>query len=177
MQFTPTRRAFGIAAALTVAFAAAPALTHGRASADGTITITGTWTRATPAGAKVAGGYLTITNSGKDADTLIGGTLATAAKVELHEMSLLDGVMRMKPLEQGVEIKPGETVEFKPGGYHVMFIGLSAPVTEGEMLAGTLIFQRAGTIAIHYHAAGIGAAAPGPMEHGDHAGHAMPKAP
>lgn len=127
------------------------------ASADGTIKISGSWTRATPAGAKVAGGFLTIANTGTQPDRLIGGSMVTSGKVEIHEMSMADGVMKMAELAQGLEIKAGATVELKPGGFHIMFIGLTAPVNEGDKLQGTLVFQRAGTIKIDYDAAAIGA--------------------
>ena len=77
--------------------------------------------------------------------------------------------MKMSALEQGLEIKPGEMVELKPGGYHIMFIDLAAPVKEGDHLEGTLVFQRAGTIKLQYDAAAMGAksevAAPGHMKH------------
>ncbi len=126
------------------------------ASADGTIKIVESWTRATPAGAQVAGGYLKITNSGSQPDRLIGGTLTIAGKVEVHEMSMTDGVMKMRPLEQGLEIKPGETVEFKPGGYHLMFIGLTAPVKTGDKPQGTLVFQRAGSLDVTFDAMAMG---------------------
>lgn len=127
------------------------------ASADGSIKITGTWTRATPAGAKSAGGFLRITNTGSQSDRLVGGTLVAAGKVEVHEMSMKDGVMKMGPLEQGLEIKPGATVEMKPGGYHVMFIDLKSPINQGDTVDGTLVFERAGTIKVSYGAAAIGA--------------------
>ena len=85
------------------------------------ITLEQPWSRATPAGAKVGGGYLRITNTGPEPDRLVGGTFPLAAKVEVHEMSLEDNVMRMKQVEGGLEIEPGATVELKPGGYHLMF--------------------------------------------------------
>ena len=135
----------------------ATSLAADAASADGTIKISGSWTRATPAGAKVAGGFLTITNTGTEADRLIGGSMVTSGKVEIHEMSMTDGVMKMAELAQGLEIKAGATVALKPGGFHIMFIDLTAPVKEGDKLQGTLVFQRAGTIKLDYDAAAIGA--------------------
>ena len=123
------------------------------------------WTRATPAGAKVAGGFLKITNVGVEADRLIGGSLDAAGLVQVHEMSMSDGVMKMRELPKGLEIKPGQTVELKPGSYHMMFIDLKAPVTEGARLLGTLIFERAGTVAIHYHAGAMGASHGASGEH------------
>lgn len=152
--------AFAIAAApLTACFAA------DFASADGSIKITGTWTRATPNGAKAAGGFLKVTNVGTQGDRLVGGSLVTAGKVEIHEMSMSDGVMKMKPLEKGLEIKPGATVELKPGGYHVMFMDLKSQIKAGDKLEGTLVFERAGTIKVSYDAAEIGAKETGHKTH------------
>src|SRR5690606_11444702 len=81
----------------------------------GAIEIEAPWTRATPGGAKVAGGYLMITNKGSAPDRLIGGSATVAGRLEVHEMSVVDGVMRMRPLKDGLEIAPGATVELKPG--------------------------------------------------------------
>ena len=145
-----------LAAALMTSCAAFAAA-HDYKSQDGTLTIDHPWTRATPAGAKVAGGFLKVANTGKESDRLIGGSFVPAGKVEVHEMSMTDGVMKMRQLEAGIEIKPGETVELKPGGLHMMFIGLAAPIKEGDKIDATLVFQRAGTIAVQYHALAMGA--------------------
>ena len=136
--------------------ASVPSLAHETLSKDGTLKITALWTRATPAGAKVAGGFFTITNSGTQPDRLIGGTFALAGKVEVHEMAMDNGVMKMRALDNGIEIKPGQTVELKPGGYHMMFIDLTATVKEDDKVTGTLIFERAGTIETYYHTVPIG---------------------
>ena len=160
------RTAFVAAALMTcggeILFAqTAPAAAHEFTSPDGTLKIVHPWTRATPAGAKVAGGFLKVTNTGKESDRLIGGSFVPAGKVEVHEMAVTDGVMRMRQLEAGIEIKPGETVELKPGGLHMMFIDLTGPIKEGDKIEGTLVFQRAGTVAVHYKADAMGAPASG----------------
>ena len=90
----------------------------------GTLVIEAPWARATPGGAQVGGGYMKITNTGKDADRLIGGSLPIAGEVEVHEMAMTGNVMKMRRLADGLEIKPGESVELKPGGNHLMFMGL-----------------------------------------------------
>ena len=156
--------ALSLACGLAVAMAGAAHAAEA-ASKDGTIKITGSWTRATPAGAQVAGGFLAVTNTGSQSDRLTGGSLAIAGKVEVHEMSMSDGIMKMRALEQGLEIKPGETVELKPGGYHLMFIGLTAPVKEGDKIEGTLMFQRAGTIALQFDSVAMGAKRDAHMKH------------
>ncbi len=122
----------------------------------GALVIEAPWTRATPGGSKVAGGYLKITNTGSTPDRLIGGTLPLAASVEVHEMSVSDGIMRMRRLEKGLEIAPGTSVELKPGGYHIMFMGLSDGLTAGSTIKGTLVFEKAGTVVVEYRIEPIG---------------------
>jgi periplasmic copper chaperone A len=94
----------------------------------GSIEIDGPWSRATPKGAKVAGGYLRITNTGSTPDRLTGGTFAPAGGVEIHQMSMDRGVMRMRELKEGLEIKPGATIELQPSSNHLMFIDLKRPL-------------------------------------------------
>ena len=118
------------------------------------------WTRATPPGAAVAGGYVTITNRGDVSARLVGGDTDVAGRVEIHEMTMADGVMRMRPLADGLEIPPGATVALEPGGYHVMFMDLAAPLVEGETVRATLRFAEAGAIELPFAVAPIGAAAP-----------------
>ncbi len=131
----------------------------------GAIVIEAPWTRATPGGAQVAGGYLKITNPGQDADRLIGGSLPMASAVEVHEMSMTDGIMKMRKLPKGLEIKPGQTVELKPGGYHLMFMGLRGGLKEGQTIKGTLVFEKAGSVEVEYQVAAIGAKSSGHKMH------------
>jgi copper(I)-binding protein len=123
----------------------------------GTLVIEAPWTRATPGGARVGGGYLKITNTGAESDRLLGGSLPIAAAVEVHQMSMTDGVMKMRKLEGGLEIKPGQTVELKPGGYHLMFIGLRQGLQQGQPVKGTLRFEKAGSVELEYRVEPIGA--------------------
>jgi periplasmic copper chaperone A len=124
----------------------------------GTLLIGHPWTRATPAGARTAGGYLKITNNGAEADRLIGGSAEGADAVEVHEMAMENNIMRMRRLENGVEIKPGQTVELKPGSYHLMMIGLKEPFKKDAMLKGTLQFQKAGSVPVAFNVEAMGAA-------------------
>jgi copper(I)-binding protein len=157
----------------TLFAAAASTLVGAPASAQefkaGQIVVTQPWSRATPAGAKVAGGYMTITNKGTEPDRLVGGSLPVAGKFEVHEMKMEGGVMRMRPLPKGLEIKPGQTVRLEPGGYHVMFEDLKQPLKQGETLKGELRFEKAGSVAVDYKVEGIGAtkpmSMPMPMDH------------
>lgn len=134
----------------------------------GDLKIVHPWARATPGGAKVGGGFMTITNNGTLPDRLIGGTALVSNNFEVHEMKMEGNVMKMRALDKGLEIKPGQTVELKPGSYHVMFIDLKSPLKEGETVKGTLVFERAGTIEVEYKIEPRGSA--GGHDHGAHSG-------
>jgi copper(I)-binding protein len=125
-----------------------------------TIEISQPWTRATPATAQSAGGFLTITNKGTTPDRLISVHSAVSAKAEVHEVRMDNNVMKMRELEKGLEIAPGATVMLKPGGYHIMFMGLKTPIAKDSDVPVTLVFEKAGSIDIALKAAAIGAAAP-----------------
>lgn len=153
-----TKRARALLVAAALSLLAAPALAHEYKL--GPLVVTHPWARATPGGAKIAGGYLKITNNGATADRLVGGSVAAAAGFEMHEMKMEEGVMKMRALPNGLEIKPGETVELKPGGFHLMFTDLKRPLKAGEMLPGELRFEKAGTIAVEYKVEPLGAQKP-----------------
>jgi hypothetical protein len=126
----------------------------------GDLVITQAWTRATPNGAKIGTGYLTIENKGTTADRLIGGSADVASKVEVHEMAMKNGVMTMRPLDKGLPIEPGKTVKLAPGGYHLMMMNLKSPLKKGDMLPITLKFEKAGDVKVSLAVEGIGAQAP-----------------
>lgn len=125
------------------------------------------WSRATPAGAKVGGGYLSIENTGAAADRLVSVSVPFAARSEIHEMAVKDGIMTMRPLDKGVEVPPGAKVEFKPGGYHIMFMDLKQQLKQGEMMKGTLTFEKAGTVDVEFKVDSIAAKG----GEGEHKGH------
>jgi copper(I)-binding protein len=127
----------------------------------GDLVITQAWARATPNGAKIGGGYLTIENKGSAPDRLTGGSADIAGKLEVHEMSMKDGVMTMRPLDNGVTIEPGKTVKLAPGGYHLMMFDLKGPLKQGDALPITLKFEKAGEVKVSLAVQGIGAQAPG----------------
>jgi periplasmic copper chaperone A len=153
----------------TFLFAAVFALIAHAASAHdykfGALEIAHPWARATPKGAPVAGGYLKITNKGQTADRLTGASSPSAAHVEIHEMKMTGGTMQMRPLPGGLEIKPGETVELKPGSYHIMFMNLKQPFEKGQRIKGTIVFEKAGPIEVEYTVEAVGAPAPGGHGH------------
>jgi periplasmic copper chaperone A len=126
----------------------------------GDILVSHLWSRATPKGAKVGVGYLVIENRGKVPDRLLGGSVEAAAGIEMHDTVVEDGVMRMRELK-GVELPPGGFVEAKPGGRHIMFVGLSHPLAAGEKVRGALQFEHGGTIDVEFEVIGMGAPPPG----------------
>jgi copper(I)-binding protein/uncharacterized protein YcnI len=156
------------AAGAAAAPAGAAAPTSGTFKA-GAIAVEQPWLRATPGGAKVAGGYLRVTNSGREADRLVGAAIPVAGRGEVHETVSEGGVAKMRPLERGLEIAPGASLELKPGGLHLMFLDLKAPVKEGAPVRGTLTFEKAGTVEVLFGVAPAGA--PGPASGGGHAHH------
>ncbi len=123
----------------------------------------------TPAHAMAGGGFLTVTNTGTAPDRLVGARSA-AARTEIHRSVEENGVMKMLPMEEGIEIPAGGTVTLAPGGLHVMFMGLSAPLTAGAKFPVTLVFEKAGEIEVEFAIEARGDAAAG------HGGHAMPGA-
>jgi copper(I)-binding protein len=127
----------------------------------GDLVITQAWARATPNGAKIGGGYLTIENKGAAPDRLIGGSAEIAAKLEVHEMKMKDGVRTMRPLDSGLAIDPGKTVKLAPGGYHLMMFDLKSPLKQGEAVPITLKFEKAGEVKVSLAVQGIGAQSPG----------------
>ena len=126
----------------------------------GDLVITQAWSRATPGGAKVAGGYLTIENKGTAPDKLIGVSAEIAGKVEVHEMATDNGVMKMRLLEKGLAIDPGKTVKLAPGGYHLMMQELKGPLKQGDKVPVTLEFEKAGKVAVTLDVQAVGARAP-----------------
>ncbi len=149
----------------TVSFAAlAMALFAGPARAEdvkaGDLVISQAWSRATPSGAKVAGGYLTIENKGATPDRLVGGSGDIAGKIEVHEMAMNNGVMTMRPLDKGLEIEPGKTVKLAPGGYHLMMFDLKAPLKQGDKVPVTIEFEKAGKVKLTLDVQGVGAQGP-----------------
>ena len=146
----------------------APAVAH--EYTVGSLHIGHPWSRATPKGAAIGAGYLKITNNGTAPDRLLGGSSEAAKSFELHVMSMENGVMKMRPVEGGIEIKPGETVEFKPESYHVMFVGLKEPLVQGHRVKATLDFEKAGKVAVEFVVESIGAR----QGNDDHAMPSMP---
>ena len=124
--------------ALALALSAAPALAQEFKAGD--IVVEKPWARATPKGAEVGGGYLTIQNNGAAPDRLTGGT-ADFATVEVHQMKSENGVMEMRELKDGLSIPAHGSVALSPGGYHLMFTHLTHPLDQGRERQGHAQFR------------------------------------
>jgi copper(I)-binding protein len=138
------------AAALTLGAILGFADAHAHETKAGGILIGHPWARQSPSGVDVAAGYMTITNSGTEADRLVKATATIAPTVQLHEMKMEGDVMKMAEIQGGILIPPGATVELKPKSLHVMFMELKTPVKEGDVFTGTLTFEKAGTVEVEY---------------------------
>jgi copper(I)-binding protein len=137
----------------------------GQTFAAGDITVSGGFTRATLANAQVGAGYMTITNAGSAPDRLLSAVSETTPTVEIHNMQTKDGMMTMAEVEGGLEVPAGGTVTLAPGGYHIMFIGPRAPFKEGECVALTLSFEKAGELPVQLNVGGVGASAAPEHDH------------
>ena len=160
MKFVLKMRVFAI---LLYLFSSNFAFAHSYKLGD--LNIHHPWARATPAGAEVAGGYMEITNSGPSGDRLVAVEVGGIHMAAIHEMVTVDGIMKMRPLPSGLEIKAGETIILKPGSFHVMMMGLSKPLLDGETISGTLHFEKAGSIDIEYKIEAMGSEPAGQHNH------------
>ena len=163
MTFMPSVGSSALALLALAAICAGPA--SAQQIKEGDLVLDHAWARATPKGASVGGGYMKITNTGTTADYLVGGSTIISRGVEVHEMKMEGGVMKMRPVAGGIEIKPGQTVTLDPSGYHVMFVGLKAQLKQGDHFKATLQFAKAGKVDVDFTVEGLGAKTGG----GDHA--------
>ena len=141
-------------AALVIGFVT-PALAQGTGNAS--ITIEQPWARATPGGAKTGVVYMTLDNKSATADRLTGASSDVADKLQIHEMKVENGVMKMREIVGGLPIPASGSVVFKPDSYHVMLVGLKKPLTAGEKFALTLTFEKAGNISVTVPVQAMGA--------------------
>ena len=132
----------------------------------GALEIENPWSRAVPKGAAVAAGYMRIKNTGTEPDRLVGGSTPVAGRFEIHEMSMDKGIMKMRPLPSGLEIKPGETVELKPSSFHIMMMDLKQPIQRGKPFKASLMFEKAGEVDVDFAVEAVGATPA--AEHGAH---------
>lgn len=123
----------------------------------GDLELSAAFTRAMPPAAPAGGGFLVIENHGDTDDRLIAASSPNADLVEIHEMVIENDVMKMGEVEGGLVIPAFETVTLAPGGYHLMFMQVTEPFVEGEMVPVTLTFEVAGEVEIMLPVAPIGA--------------------
>jgi copper(I)-binding protein len=139
---------------------------------SGGITVIMPWARATPGGAKVGGAYLELKAAAGTEDRLVAAKSAVAGIVEIHDHINEGGIMKMRRVE-GITLSGGQTVTLKPGGYHLMLMDLKQPLKQGGKLPLTLVFEKAGEVAVEAVIAPIGAAGPS-GETGPKMGHGAP---
>lgn len=123
----------------------------------GALRIAHPWSRATVPGQPAGGGFMKLTNNGAD-DKLVAIRADVSATAELHTMRMDGDIMRMRQVD-GIALPAGQTVELKPGGYHVMFMRLKAPLKEGSSFPATLVFEKAGEVKVDFKVEGAGAGA------------------
>jgi copper(I)-binding protein len=136
-----------LAAMKTPALFACAALALAAATASAQVRVEGAWARPTVPGQQAGGGYLSITSAA--ADRLIGGRTTAAQRLELHTMSMQGDVMQMRQVD-AIELPAGRKVELKPGGLHLMFIGVTQPLKLGTKVPVTLRFEKAGEVQVEF---------------------------
>lgn len=133
----------------------------------GPLTVSNPWSRETAPAQTVGGGFVTILNGGKVEDRLVAASSPVAGEVQLHTMSMDGGIMRMRQLQGGIPVPAGGRVELRPGGLHLMFIGLKRPLRQGERIPVTLRFQRAGQVTVRFAVQPIASSGPMETDHGE----------
>lgn len=154
-------------ASLALVVLLTPATSSAHEFKAGSILVDHPSSRPTSGSAKIGVGYLRIVNSGADADRLVGGSSTASERLELHTSQVVDGVARMRPLEGGLAIPPGETVDLRSGATHVMLVGLKRPLAAGDTFEGELVFEKAGKVSVEFKVEPFGKAAAA-----SHEGHA-----
>ena len=147
----PISKFAAVSVMVAVAF---PAFAQGTGTS---IAVEQPWARATPGGAKTGAVYMTLDNKSGTADRLTGVSSDVAEKLQIHEMKVENGVMKMREIAGGLPIPASGSVVLKPGSYHVMLIGLKKPLTLGEKFPLTLTFEKAGNISVTVPVQAMGA--------------------
>lgn len=147
----------------------APQVTTRAAPQEEGIAIRDAWLRQPPPSAEVSAGYMLIANPGAEADRLVSVETDAAERVEIHEMDEVDGVMRMREIEGGLEVPAGGEVALRPGGYHLMLMGAGG-LEAGQQVDAVLVFERAGRVEVTFDVRPPGAGSGG-HGHGDGHGH------
>ncbi len=125
------------------------------AAAERPIVVSEAWSRAVPPGARSAGAFMTVDNTGGEADRLTGARSDAARTVEIHETRMVGDVMQMRHTDT-IAVAPGARTELKPGGFHVMLIDLARRLEPGDRFTVTLVFEKAGEIPVEVEVRGAG---------------------
>lgn len=157
------------ARALVAGLSAAAAVAHEYHARS--LTITHPWSRETAPGQDVGGGFMVIANAGTTPDRLLGGSTPVAKALQVHEMTMDHGVMRMREVTAGLAVPAHGTLELKPGSYHLMLVGLKAPLKKGTRIPATLRFAHAGAVKVEFAVEAIDFAGPAATTAGMHDGH------
>jgi copper(I)-binding protein len=128
----------------------------------GNVQIENAYTRATVPGQQVAGGFMKIENKG-GVDLLVSASSPVAGEVQLHEMAMEGNVMKMRQVKD-IAVPAGGAVELKPGGLHLMFMNIKAPLIAGETVPVKLKFAKAGEVEVKFPVNAMGAHG-GAMKH------------
>ncbi|WP_026501186.1 copper chaperone PCu(A)C [Bartonella clarridgeiae] len=145
-----------ILCAFIFVFIALPATVNAHQYKLGDLEIIHPWTRVTPKGSKVSSGYLYIINHSDTPDRLIAVSTNRAQETEIHSMTITTDIMQMKKISNGIEIPGKGEITLKPGGHHIMFMGISQPFQQNEKINAKLIFEKAGTIDVDFFVNAIG---------------------
>lgn len=116
----------------------------------GNLVISHPWSRQSPMGADVSAGFMKITNTGTEDDTLVSATAEIAPVVQLHDMKMDGDMMKMFEVEGGIPVPAGKTVELKPKSLHIMFLKVAKQPAVDTAFKGTLTFAKAGKVDIDY---------------------------
>lgn len=143
--------------------AKAPAADPASPVAAASVVATGAWCRPSPNGAKAGGCYVTLKATTND--RLTGGSTPAAGSLQVHEMTMQDGMMKMGELTQGLPLPAGQAVALAPGGNHLMLIGLTAQLVEGATVPLTLLFASAPAVTVQ---AAVRQPEMAGMDHGAH---------
>jgi len=152
------RNLLALAAAMTLSLSASAVMAQ-----SGHVEIKDAWARATPGGTQTGAAYVTVVSP--TGDRLTGASAPVAQKAELHSMTMDNGVMKMRQLD-GIDLPAGQPVSLKPNGYHIMLLGLTQPLKEGQTFPLTLTFARAGAENVTVTVQKVGAMGPGDQSGG-----------
>ncbi|EJF85462.1 copper chaperone PCu(A)C [Bartonella rattimassiliensis] len=131
----------------------------------GDIEILNPWTRETPRGIRVGSGYLYIINHSNTPDRLVSISTNGVKTTEIHSMAVVNDIMKMEKMHNGIEIPGNGEITLKPGGDHIMFMGLSKPFKLGDKISAKLTFEKAGTIHVDFSVNAMKATSPSKSIH------------